>query len=114
MHAERATITATYPGDPTQPTPYAIAIRTNDVISQNDVTKWKLCFDDRETQLLWLVALTDIVADASVGEYNGRVLNASASERGRTRHDPCGYHGLYELGGGGDGPLLDHVPGARV
>jgi len=68
ISTERATITATYPGDSSQPTPYAIAIKTIDVISQNDVTKRKLCFDDRETQLLWLVALTVIVVNASVKE----------------------------------------------
>ncbi|KAL3811277.1 hypothetical protein ACHAXA_009277 [Cyclostephanos tholiformis] len=107
VSSERATISATYPGDSSQPTPYAIAIKVVDAISQGDVTKWKICFDDRETQLLWLVALTDIVADASVREYNGGVLMASAD---RTRYDPGGFHRLYEEGGGGR--LLDLVHGA--
>ncbi|KAL3796369.1 hypothetical protein ACHAW5_001695 [Stephanodiscus triporus] len=105
---ERATITATYPGDSSQPTPYAIAIKTVDVISQSDVTKWKICFDDRETQLLWLVALTDIVADASVREYNGKVLSASAE---KTKYEPGGFHRLYEEG---DGRLLGLVHGALL
>jgi len=103
IQPERATITATYPGDSSQPTPYAIAVKTVDVISQSDVTKWKICFDDRETQLLWLVALTDIVADACVVEYNGKVLSASAE---KTRYEPGGFHRLYEEG---DGRLLNLV-----
>ena len=103
IQPERATITATYPGDSSQPTPYAIAVKTVDVISQSDVTKWKICFDDRETQLLWLVALTDIVADACVEEYNGKVLSASAE---KTRFEPGGFHRLYEEG---DGRLLNLV-----
>ena len=43
-----------------------------------DVTKkWKICFDDRETQLLWLVALTDMVINASSdGRLFGPVHNA--------------------------------------
>ncbi len=104
IQPERATITATYPGDSSQPTPFAIAVKTVDVISQSsDVTKWKICFDDRETQLLWLVALTDIVADACVKEYNGRVLAASAE---KNRYEPGGFHRLYEEG---DGRLLNLV-----
>ena len=89
---DHATITATYPGDASQPTPYALAIKTTDSISQSEVTKWKLCFDDRETQLLWLVALTDIIAEVSVQEFNARVLS--------TKHEQGGFHRLYEEGGG--------------
>ena len=65
------------------------------------MTKWKLCFDDRETQLIWLVALTDIVADASVKEYNANVLAAE-----QYKHEHGGFHRLYEEG---DGRLLDLV-----
>lgn len=55
--------------------------------------KWKLCFDDRKTQLSWLVAITDLVADSSVKEYNAKVL---AAEKGAWEHG--GFHRLYEEG----------------
>ena len=99
---ERATITATYPGDSSQPTPYAVDIKVTDGITKSENFKWKLCFDDRETQLIWLVALTDIVADASVKEYNANVLAAENSVF--KEHE--GFHRLYEEG---DGRLLDLV-----
>ena len=99
---ERATITATYPGDSSQPTPYAVDIKVTDGITKSENFKWKLCFDDRETQLIWLVALTDIVADASVKEYNANVLAAENSMF--KEHE--GFHRLYEEG---DGRLLDLV-----
>jgi hypothetical protein len=99
---DHATITATYPGDTSQPTPYALAIKTTDSISQAEITKWKLCFDDRETQLLWLVALTDIVAEVSVKEFNSRVLS--------TKHEHGGFHRMYEEEG--NGKLFDLVHNA--
>ena len=79
----------------------SIIVKTTDGISKSEVTKWKLCFDDRETQLIWLVALTDIVADASVKEYNANVLAAE-----QYKHEHGGFHRLYEEG---DGRLLDLV-----
>ena len=98
---EKATITATYPGDSSQPTPYAVDVKTIDGVTKLETFKWKLCFDDRETQLIWLVALTDIVATASVKEYNANVL---AAEQHKMEHG--GFHRLYEEG---DGRLLDLV-----
>ncbi|KAL7427996.1 hypothetical protein ACHAXH_000738 [Discostella pseudostelligera] len=89
---DHATITATYPGDSSQPTPYALAVKTTDSISNTEITKWKLCFDNREQQLLWLVALTDIVAEVSVKEFNARVLS--------TKYEHGGFHRLYEEGNG--------------
>eukprot|EP00581_Thalassiosira_minuscula_P002022 CAMPEP_0183736590 /NCGR_PEP_ID=MMETSP0737-20130205/49644_1 /TAXON_ID=385413 /ORGANISM="Thalassiosira miniscula, Strain CCMP1093" /LENGTH=599 /DNA_ID=CAMNT_0025970633 /DNA_START=158 /DNA_END=1957 /DNA_ORIENTATION=- len=94
---ERATITATYPAEQSQPTPYALTLKTND-----GADKWKFCFDDRETQLIWLVALTDIVAEASVKEYNDRVLTAEVDKSTQSG----GFHRLYEEG---NGKLLDLV-----
>lgn len=106
--SERATITATYPGNSGQPAPYTIVIRTTDAISGSEGTKWKLCFDDRETQLIWLVALTDIVAEASVKEYNATVLT---HEMDKSHHNSGGFHRLYEEG---DVRLLDLVHGALL
>ncbi|KAL9190962.1 hypothetical protein ACHAXT_000668 [Thalassiosira profunda] len=103
---ERATITATYPGDTSQPAPYALTVKVADAAGLSDTIKWKLCFDDRETQLIWLVALTDIVADASVKEYNANVLS---SEAHKVQHG--GFHRLYEEG---DGRLLDVVHAALL
>lgn len=103
---ERATCTATYPSANTnQPTPYALKFTTPD-LSGSESTKWKLCFDDRETQLIWLVALTEIVSDASVKEYNAKVLKA---EDHKSEHG--GFHRLYEET---DRPMLDLVHGALL
>ena len=46
---ERATTTATYPGDTSQPAPYALTVKVADATGLSDTIKWKLCFDDRET-----------------------------------------------------------------
>lgn len=92
---ERATVTATYPADSSQPTPYAVSIKTGGE-SSGGSDKWKFCFDDRETQLIWLVALTDIVAEASVAEYNARVLSAEASKSHSAGDGSGGFHRLYE------------------
>ena len=100
---ERATITATYPAETSQPTPYALSIRTTELGQES--TKWKLCFGDRKTQLSWLVAITDIVADQSVKEYNAKVLAAEkGSSWGGQGHG--GFHRLYEEG---DGKLFNVV-----
>ena len=102
---ERATISATYPGDTSQPTPYALTIRTTELGQES--TKWKLCFGDRKTQLAWLVAISDIVVDESVKEYNTKVL---AAEKGSTwvgvGQPHGGFHRLYEEG---DGRLFNTV-----
>ncbi len=90
---DHTTITATYPGDASQPpTPYMLAIKTTDSISQSEITKWKISFDDRETQLLWFVALTDIIVEVSVKEVNARVLP--------TEHEHGGFRRLCEEGDG--------------
>ncbi len=102
---ERATITATYPGDTSQPTPYALSIRTTELGQES--TKWKLCFEDRKTQLSWLIAITDIVADESVKEYNAKVM---AAEKG-TWGAHGGFHRLYEEG---EGKLFNSVRGALL
>ena len=105
---ERATITASYPGDTSQPTPFALTIRTTELGQES--SKWKLCFDDRKTQLVWLIAVTDIVADESVKEYNAKVL---AAEKGSTwgGHGHGGFHRLYEEG---DGKLFNLVRGVLL
>ena len=105
---ERATVTASYPGDTSQPTPFALTIRTTELGQES--TKWKLCFDDRKTQLAWLIAITDIVADESVKEYNAKVL---AAEKGSTwgGQSHGGFHRLYEEG---DGKLFSLVRGALL
>jgi hypothetical protein len=101
---ERATITATYPGDTSQPTPYALSIKTTELGQES--TKWKLCFEDRKTQLAWLIAITDIVADESVKEYNAKVL---AAEKGT-----WGVHGFHRLYEEGEGKLFSRVRDALM
>lgn len=103
---DRTTITATYPGDASQPTTFCITIKTIDPIAHTDVTKWRICFDDRETQLLWLVALTDNVTDVSVNEYNGNVLTAK-----KNNYEHRGFRTMYDKGGG---RLLDLVHNALL
>ena len=98
---ERATITATYPGDTSQPTPYALSIRTTELGQES--TKWKLCFEDRKTHLAWLIAITDIVSNGSVKEYNAKVL---AAEKGSWGGGHDGFHRLYEEGSGN---LFQHL-----
>lgn len=74
---ECTTIAMTYPGDANnQPTRFCITIRDYNALT--DVTKkWKICFDNRETQLLWLVALTDMVSNVSSNDrLFGLVQNA--------------------------------------
>jgi len=77
-----------------QPTPYTLSVRTTDGITPEN-TKWKLCFDDRYDQMAWLVALTDVVVEASVRQCNAATLAAE---------HVGGDHGFLGLGmvGGGD------------
>lgn len=103
LQLDRATICATHqPRDTSQPTPYCLSIITT------DGTKWKICFDERKTQMAWLIALTDIVVDESVREFNVRVLSA---EYEKVSWEHGGFHRLYEEGEEG---LFDLVRGALL
>ena len=102
---ERATISATHFTDTAQPTPFALSIKTTDGIAPES-TKWKLCFDDRKSQMAWLVALTDAVVDGSVREYNRLTLAAEAD-----KWEPGGFHRLYEEG---EGSMFDLVKDALL
>jgi len=102
---ERATISATHFTDTAQPTPFALSIKTTDGIAPES-TKWKLCFDDRRSQMAWLVALTDAVVDGSVREYNRLTLAAEAD-----KWEPGGFHRLYEEG---EGSMFDLVRDALL
>ena len=88
LKSERAVVWANHhPSDGTQPTPYSISVLPD------GGTKWKFCFADRKTQMAWLVALTDIIVEESVREYNARILLKEASN-----WDHGGFHRLYEEG----------------
>ena len=82
--AERATVNAT-PLDQDsitkQPTPYSLAIKTS-VLYHDDTLKWKLCFPDRPTQLLWLVALSDVIVDAAIRDINTRTMTSALAGAG--------------------------------
>ena len=104
--AERATIHATHFGNEVagaQPTPYTLSIKTTDGIAPES-TKWKLCFDDRYAQMAWLVALTDVVVEASVRQCNAATLAAEVQvDRGLLGlgvggGEHGGFHRLYEEG----------------
>mmetsp|Transcript_7063 Transcript_7063/g.14936 ORF Transcript_7063/g.14936 Transcript_7063/m.14936 type:complete len:491 (+) Transcript_7063:194-1666(+) len=88
--SEKATVMSTY-SDTSHPTPYCLSIRTIDSLSQTETTKWKLCFEDRATLGLWLVALTDVVNEASCKDYNATILS---EENNRSNHE--GFHRLFE------------------
>ncbi|EJK76217.1 hypothetical protein THAOC_02040 [Thalassiosira oceanica] len=88
--SEKATVMSTY-SDTSHPTPYCLSIRTIDSLSQTETTKWKLCFEDRATLGLWLVALTDVVNEASCKDYNASILS---EENNRSNHE--GFHRLFE------------------
>ena len=79
---ERPTISASHLYDTTQPTPYSIDVKTMDALTSTETTKWKFCFEDRQTQMAWLVALNDAVVDVSVREYNARTLCVAADFKG--------------------------------
>ena len=88
--SEKATVMSTY-SDTSHPTPYCLSIRTIDSLSQTETTKWKLCFEDRATLCLWLVALTDVVNEASCKDYNTKILS---EEINKLNHE--GFHRLFE------------------
>eukprot|EP00804_Cyclotella_cryptica_P027997 CCRYP_003874-RA/>CCRYP_003874-RA protein AED:0.27 eAED:0.27 QI:182/1/1/1/1/1/2/918/360 len=88
VKSERAVVWANHhPSDGSQPTPYSLSILPD------GGTKWKFCFDDRKTQMAWLVALTDVIVEESVREYNAKILFREASN-----WDHGGFHRLYEEG----------------
>lgn len=88
IKSERATIWANHhPSDGTQPTPYSLSVLPD------GGTKWKFCFDDRNTQFAWLLALSDVVVEDCIQEYNSRILLKEASN-----FDHGGFHRLYEEG----------------
>ena len=119
--AERATIHATHFGNEVagaQPTPYTLSIKTTDGIAPES-TKWKLCFDDRYAQMAWLVALTDVVVEASVRQCNAATLAAEVQvDRGLLGlgvggGEHGGFHRLYEEGVPAGG-MLGVVRGALM
>ena len=70
--AEKAAISATY-GHSGAPSPFAISIKVG--LAQE--TKWKLCFDHHETQMDWLVKISDVCIKSSVDDYNQALLKAT-------------------------------------
>ena len=67
---EKATVNAAF-GHSGAPSPFALSIKVR------GETKWKLCFDHHKTQMEWLVAITDVVVQASVDSYNASLLAAA-------------------------------------
>jgi hypothetical protein len=67
---EKATASVAF-GHSGAPSPFAISIKVR------GETKWKLCFDYHSTQMEWLAALTDVVVQTSIDEYNTILLEAA-------------------------------------
>jgi len=67
---DKASVHVSY-GDNGAPSPFAISIKVR------GETKWKLCFDYHRTQMDWLAALTDVVVQTSVDNYNALLLQAT-------------------------------------
>lgn len=64
-------IVAAASGHSGAPSPFAISIKVK------NETKWKLCFATHKIQMDWLVALTDVVVQASVDSYNTYLLDCA-------------------------------------
>eukprot|EP00980_Cylindrotheca_fusiformis_P000352 scaffold91_cov127-Cylindrotheca_fusiformis.AAC.12 len=69
---EKAATQATY-GHSGAPSPFCISIKVG--LAQE--TKWKLCFDHHQTQMKWLVAISDATIRCSVDDYNQALLKAA-------------------------------------
>lgn len=67
---EKALVAATS-GHSGAPSPFAISIKVK------NETKWKLCFMTHKTQMEWLTALSDVVVQASVDQYNTQLVDYS-------------------------------------
>ena len=68
LRKEKATVNAAL-GHSGAPSPFALSIKVG------GETKWKLCFDDSQTQMEWLAAITDSVIQNSVDRYNASLLS---------------------------------------
>lgn len=80
------------------PTPYGLILRAKaQSLGAEDTTKWKLCFDTRQQQAAFLLALSDVVVSRAVTEFNASVL-ATESDKWASHG---GFHRLYEEGGQG-------------
>ena len=71
---EKATVLATF-GHSGAPSPFCLSIRVP--VGLAEETKWKLCFDNHETQMEWLAVLSDVVIQSSVDLYNRALLDVA-------------------------------------
>ncbi|CAB9511632.1 DUF1336 domain containing protein, expressed [Seminavis robusta] len=71
---EKATVHASMGHQTGAPSPFCLSIMTG-LVKQE--TKWKLAFDDQASLMLWLAALTDIVVQTSLDDYNVQLLKAA-------------------------------------
>jgi predicted nucleic acid-binding Zn-ribbon protein len=72
LSEDKAAAQATY-GHSGAPSPFCISIRVG--IAQE--TRWKLCFDHHQTQMEWLVGISDASIRCSVDDYNQALLKAA-------------------------------------
>jgi predicted nucleic acid-binding Zn-ribbon protein len=72
LSEDKVAAQATY-GHSGAPSPFCISIRVG--IAQE--TKWKLCFDHHQTQMEWLVGISDASIRCSVDDYNQALLKAA-------------------------------------
>jgi Protein ENHANCED DISEASE RESISTANCE 2, C-terminal/PH domain len=57
------------------PTPFSLSIK---IMTQ---TKWKFCFDTHGELMQWLAAMTDVIVQGSVDDYNTAILAANDPSR---------------------------------
>ena len=71
LNPERVSISTTHLTEmiPMQPTPYSLSVKIS------DGTKWKLCFENRKSQMAWLVVLAGVLVDSTVSAYNMHTLS---------------------------------------
>ncbi|GKY97789.1 hypothetical protein MPSEU_000737100 [Mayamaea pseudoterrestris] len=67
---EKAVVQVSY-GHSGAPSPFALSIKVG------SDTKWKLCFNQHKTLMTWLAALSDVVVQCSVDQYNANLLAAA-------------------------------------
>jgi hypothetical protein len=75
---EKATVHTAY-GHSGAPSPFSISVKVR------GETKWKLCFDYHKTLMEWFVALTDVVVQNAVDNYN-RLLLQSVDPANQSEH----------------------------
>ena len=106
---EKATVQATF-GHSGAPSPFCISIKTT-LVANTAETKWKLCFDSHQAQMDWLAAISDVVIQLSVNDYNISLIESAKASSPRAGLDMLRPPPVYEpKAEGGDNPTEKRQP----